>query len=132
MGLLGQDPAKPDLVIAANGGSDLIYLPNKDRKLSDRVVKGAAGTGLCKLVSLSMMLWDAFPAPCRWSRVNMRGKAVTPMPAIAVNFRSYATGCDEPTTCAVEVGDTVLRQGQGMHGSLQPRRYHELHGGGRA
>ncbi len=28
------------------------------------------------------------------------------------------TGCDEPTNCSVEVADTVLRQGQGMHGSF--------------
>jgi hypothetical protein len=27
-------------------------------------------------------------------------------------------GCDEPTNCSVEVADTVLRQGQGMHGSF--------------
>jgi hypothetical protein len=26
-------------------------------------------------------------------------------------------GCNEPTNCSVEVADTVLRQGQGMHGS---------------
>src|SRR6266702_4454173 len=36
-GVLGQDPAKPDLVVATNGGSDLIYLPNK--KLAERTVK---------------------------------------------------------------------------------------------
>ena len=35
-----------------------------------------------------------------------------------VNFRSYSTGCAEPTLCTVEVADTVLRQGQGMHGSF--------------
>jgi hypothetical protein len=35
-----------------------------------------------------------------------------------VNFRSYVAGCDEPTNCSVEVADTVLRQGQGMHGSF--------------
>jgi predicted AlkP superfamily pyrophosphatase or phosphodiesterase len=38
-GLIGKDPAKPDLVIATNGGSDLIYLPGKDRKLAGRTVK---------------------------------------------------------------------------------------------
>jgi hypothetical protein len=43
---------------------------------------------------------------------------VTPNPAIVVNFRSYVEGCDEPTNCSVEVADTVLRQGQGMHGSF--------------
>ena len=35
-----------------------------------------------------------------------------------VNFRSYASGCEQPTNCSVEVADTVLRQGQGMHGSF--------------
>ena len=35
-----------------------------------------------------------------------------------VNFRFFATGCEEPTNCSVEVADTVLRQGQGMHGSF--------------
>src|SRR6478672_6130108 len=38
-GVLGQDPAKPDIVIATNGGSDLVYLPNKDKKLAERVIK---------------------------------------------------------------------------------------------
>ena len=38
-GVLGKDPAKPDLVVATNGGSDLIYLPNKDKKLADRTIK---------------------------------------------------------------------------------------------
>src|SRR5712672_2162315 len=30
-GVVGQDPTKPELVIATNGGSDLIYLPNNDK-----------------------------------------------------------------------------------------------------
>src|SRR5205814_3550016 len=36
-GLLGENPEKPDVVVATNGGSDLIYLPNKDKKLAGRV-----------------------------------------------------------------------------------------------
>src|SRR4051812_26800604 len=38
-GVLGKDPAKPDVVVATNGGSDLIYLPGNDRKLAGRIVK---------------------------------------------------------------------------------------------
>src|SRR6185312_11038640 len=38
-GVLGNDPAKPDVVVATNGGSDLIYLPKKDRKIVARTVK---------------------------------------------------------------------------------------------
>jgi hypothetical protein len=43
---------------------------------------------------------------------------VTPQPSIVVNFRSYVEGCAVPSNCSVEVADTVLRQGQGMHGSF--------------
>jgi hypothetical protein len=59
-----------------------------------------------------------FPGTLPLSLLSLKGKAITPHPAIVVNFRSYALGCDEPTLCSVEVADTVLRQGQGMHGSF--------------
>jgi hypothetical protein len=52
------------------------------------------------------------------SQLNLEGNAVTPHPSIVVNFRSYAGDCGEPTNCSVEIADTVLRQGQGMHGSF--------------
>ena len=29
-----------------------------------------------------------------------------------------STGCDQPTNCPAQVADTVLQQGQGMHGSF--------------
>src|SRR5256714_4598333 len=52
------------------------------------------------------------------SQLGLKGKAVTPTPAIVVNFRSWSSGCEEPLNCSVHVADTVLRQGQGMHGSF--------------
>ncbi len=116
-GLLGQDPAKPDLVVATNGGSDLIYLPNNDKKLADRAIKALLEQDYVSGIFVDDKL-GRFPGTLPMSQVNLRGKAVTPTPAITVNFRSYATGCDEPTNCSVEVADTVLRQGQGMHGSF--------------
>jgi hypothetical protein len=60
----------------------------------------------------------AFPGTLRLSAISLRGAAVTPRPAIVVNFRSFSTGCDEPVLCAATVADTTLQQGQGMHGSL--------------
>jgi Type I phosphodiesterase / nucleotide pyrophosphatase len=116
-GVLGQDPAKPDLVVATNGGSDLIYLPNKDKKLADRTVKA-----LLEQDYVSGLFVDddlgKFPGTLPMSQLGLKGNAATPTPSIVVNFRSYTTGCDEPTNCSVEVADTVLRQGQGMHGSF--------------
>src|SRR5258705_1406714 len=116
-GVLGQDPAKPDLVVATNGGSDLVYIPNKDKKLATRTVKALLEQDYVSGLFVDDKL-GRFPGTLPLSQLNLRAKAVTPTPSIVVNFRSFATGCDEPVNCTVEVADTVLRQGQGMHGSF--------------
>jgi len=116
-GLLGNDPAKPDLVVATNGGSDLIYLPNKDRKLAERTVKALLEQDYVSGIFVDDDL-GKFPGTLPMSQLGLKGKAMTPNPSIVINFRSYTTGCDEPTNCSVEIADTVLRQGQGMHGSF--------------
>jgi hypothetical protein len=116
-GLLGKDPAKPDLVVATNGGSDLIYLPNRDKKLAERTIKALLDQDYVSGLFVDDKL-GRFPGTLEMSQLGLKGKAVTPNPSIVVNFRSYTTGCDEPTNCSVEVSDTVLRQGQGMHGSF--------------
>jgi arylsulfatase A-like enzyme len=116
-GVLGADPTKPDLVVATNGGSDLIYLPNKDKKLADRTIKALLEQDYVSGLFVDDAL-GRFPGALPMSQLALKGKAVTPNPSIVVNFRSYASGCDEPTNCSVEVADTVLRQGQGMHGSF--------------
>jgi Type I phosphodiesterase / nucleotide pyrophosphatase len=116
-GVLGQDPAKPDLVVATNGGSDLIYLPNKDKKLADRTIKALLDQDYVSGLFVDDAL-GRFPGTLPMSQINLKGKAVTPNPSIVINFRSFVAGCDVPTNCSVEVADTVLRQGQGMHGSF--------------
>jgi hypothetical protein len=116
-GVLGRNPAKPDLVVATNGGSDLIYLPNNDKKLADRTIKALLEQDYVSGIFVDDKL-GRFPGTLPMSQVNLRGKAATPTPSITVNFRSYAAGCAEPTNCSVEIADTVLRQGQGMHGSF--------------
>jgi arylsulfatase A-like enzyme len=114
---LGTNPDKPDLIIAANGGSDLIYIPSRNAKLAARVV-----ASLLKQDYVSGLFVDdrigKIPGTLPLSAIGLKGKAVTPIPSIVVNFRSFSTGCAEPTTCTVEVADTVLQQGQGMHGSF--------------
>jgi hypothetical protein len=116
-GLLGQDPAKPDLVIATNGGSDLIYLPKADKKLADRTIKALLEQDYVSGIFVDDKL-GRFPGTLPLSQIGLKGKAVTPTPSIVVNFRCFAQGCGEPTNCSVEISDTVLRQGQGMHGSF--------------
>src|SRR4051812_500910 len=116
-GVLGKDPTKPDLVIATNGGSDLIYIPGKDRKLADRTIKALLEQDYVSGIFVDDEFGN-FPGTLPMSQLGLKGKAVTPHPSIVVNFRSWSSGCDEPTNCSVQVADTVLRQGQGMHGSF--------------
>ncbi len=115
-GLLG-DPAKPEVIVAANGGSDLIYLPGHDRALLDRVLSALSAQDYVS----GLFVDDAFgpvPGTLPLSAIALKGHARTPTPAVAVNFASYALGCDDATLCGVEVADTGLQQGQGMHGSF--------------
>jgi hypothetical protein len=116
-GLLGENPEKPDVVVATNGGSDLIYIPSKDKKLADRVIKALLEQDYVSGIFVNDEL-GPFPGVLAMSTLGLKGKAVVPHPSIVVNFRSWSSGCEEPTNCSVQVADTVLRQGQGMHGSF--------------
>jgi len=116
-GLIGSDAMKPDVVVASNGGSDLVYVPGKDAALTARVV-----TALLAQDYVSGLFVDddlgTFSGTLPLSSINLRGASVTPRPSIVINFRSYAAGCDKPVMCAVSIADTALQQGQGMHGSF--------------
>jgi hypothetical protein len=116
-GILGHDPAKPDVVVAANGGSDLVYLPNGDHRLAARIVDALLAQDYVGGIFVDDAL-GTFAGTLPLSAINLHGHALTPRPAIVVSFRSFASGCNEPLLCAVEIADTGLQQGQGMHGSF--------------
>ena len=116
--LLGRDAAHPQLFVAANNGNDLLYLlPAGNRRLARRV----AGA-LLQQDYLSGLFVDrslgSIPGALTLDDVNLVGAAVMPRPSIVVNFRSFDTGCGEPTRCGVGIGDSAQAQGQGGHGSL--------------
>jgi hypothetical protein len=116
-GVIGSDPAKPDVVVAANGGSDLIYIPGKSAEITGKVVNALLAQDYVSGLFVDDAL-GSFPGTLPLSTINLKGSALTPHPSIVVNFRSYATGCDRPVMCAVNVADSGLQQGQGMHGSF--------------
>ena len=116
-GLIGTDPAKPDVVVASNGGSDLVYVPSKDPALTTKVVAALLAQDYVSGLFVDDEI-GSIPGTLPMSAVNLKGSSVTPRPSIVINFRSYATTCDRPVMCAVNVADTGLQQGQGMHGSF--------------
>jgi hypothetical protein len=117
-GLIGKDPSAPDVAVAANGGIDLVYLPQANAKewvgrIVDMLLTQDYVSGL--------FVDDKFgsiPGTLPLSAINLKGSAVTPVPAIVINFRSSAAGCGQPLMCAVSVADHALQQGQGMHGNF--------------
>ncbi len=116
-GLIGGDRAKPKVVVAANGGSDLIYVPDGDKAVAKRLVDFLLTQDYVSGLFVDAKL-GKFPGTLSLGDIALDGTAITPLPAIAVSFRSFDTICGEPVRCAVEVADTVLQQGQGMHGSF--------------
>jgi hypothetical protein len=116
-GLIGDDPAHPQVVVASNGGSDLVYLPSGDKELAAKIVAALSAQDYVSGLFVDDGL-GPIAGTLPLSAIALKGTAVTPMPAIAINFRSFALGCADPTVCGVEVADTGLQQGQGMHGSF--------------
>jgi len=116
-GLVGGDKANPKVVVAANGGSDLIYLPDGDKDTARRVIDALLTQDYVSGIFVDTKLGQ-FPGTLTLDDIALEGSAVTPHPAIAISFRSFDTVCGEPVRCTVEVADTILQQGQGMHGSF--------------
>ncbi len=116
-GLIGDEPGHPEVVVAANGGSDLIYLLNPDKLMAARITQALAAQDYTSGLFVDSRL-GSIAGTLPLSAIALEGAALTPMPAIVVNFRTFSTGCADPTTCGVEIADTVLQEGQGMHGSF--------------
>jgi hypothetical protein len=117
-GLLGNDIGQPEVIVAANGGSDLIYLPQSNAmQLAPAIVAFLERQDYVSGLFVDPRL-GTFPGTLPTTTVSLEGAAVTPHPGIAVSFRSFDTGCSLPERCTVEIADTTLQQGQGMHGSF--------------
>jgi hypothetical protein len=115
--LIGGDRNNPKVVVATNGGSDLIYLPDGDQAVAKRVIDFLLTQDYVSGVFVDSKL-GRYPGTLTLDDIALEGTAVTPHPAIAISFRSFDTVCGEPVRCTVEVADTVLQHGQGMHGSF--------------
>ncbi len=115
---LGADPQKPQVVVAGNGGADLIYLPGDNtQKLAGDIVKFLTTQDYVTAIFVNDGL-GKFPGALPMSDLNLMGAAKTPVPSIYVSFRSYAGDCENKLQCTVGIHDTPLKTGQGSHGSL--------------
>ena len=108
------------VVVAANGGSDLIYVIGKEKREIVRKVISFL-TGKTQDYVSGVFLDDAFgsiPGALPLSAIGLKGSTAVPTPTIVVSFRSFAARSDDPLGSQVTICDTILQQGQGMHGSF--------------
>jgi len=123
---LGKDANAPEVAIAANGGSDLIYLPGPNaRALAPRIVEALTRQDYTGAIFVDDQ-YGPIPGALPMSAVGLTGDARTPRPAIYVAFRSTSTGCADPELCGVVVADTDLSQGEGQHGSFGRQDTHNF------
>ncbi len=124
-GIIGATSDAPMAVVAANGGSDLIYTPGVDARAHAKAIfdhlLNAPYVGAL-FVNDDLLRGGNpkdFAGALPMSAIRYIGTATVPQPSILVGFRSFdAKDCNlGPELCAVEIADTNLQTGQGMHGS---------------
>jgi predicted AlkP superfamily pyrophosphatase or phosphodiesterase len=107
-------PHDARVIVAANGGSDLIYVP---RGGGPMIVDMA--TFLLAQDYVDAVFTDrAVPGALALRDINLWGSALTPRPAIVVALKSWALDPQDPLRTQIVVADNSLQEGQGMHGSF--------------
>jgi arylsulfatase A-like enzyme len=120
-GLLGSHVARPDgadarAIVAANGGSDLIYVPDGNAAMVQRIVDLLLTYDYVSGVFVD----DTFgqvPGTLPLSAIGLVGATKLPRPAIVVAFKVFYLNPDDLKT-AIQIADTTLQEGQGMHGGF--------------
>jgi len=118
-GFLSEDGENAKVLVVANGGSDLIYVPGNDKRPTvGKIVDALTNMDTISGIFVNDPIAD-IPGALPMSAINWRGTAKTPHPDIVVSFASHPiAGCKPLLMCAAEMADTSLSTGQGMHGTF--------------
>jgi arylsulfatase A-like enzyme len=120
-GLLGgtaviKDPIDARVIVTAGGGTDLIYIPDHDRALARKVIDFLSRQDYTGALFVDSA-FGSIPGALPMSAIALEGAAVMPRPSIVVSFKSFLLKQGDLLS-AVQVSDTVLQEGQGMHGGF--------------
>ena len=105
------------VVVVANGGSDLIYLPVHDPALLKRIADFLSRQDYIGGIFVSDE-YKNVPGALPTSSIGLIGSSLTPSPTIAVTFKTFSTDTKDPVMTGVQITDYPLQHGQGMHGSF--------------
>jgi hypothetical protein len=105
------------VVVVANGGSDLIYLPARDPALLKKIVAILTQQDYVGGIFVNDE-YKNVPGALPTSSIGLIGSSLTPSPTIAVTFKTFSTDSLDPVMTGVQITDYPLQHGQGMHGSF--------------
>lgn len=105
------------VVVAVNGGSDLIYLPSRDLELARKIVKFLTEQDYVGGIFVNDDYGNV-PGALPTSTLRLLGSSPLPSPTIVVTFKTFSTNSKMPYMTGVQITDSGLQQGQGMHGSF--------------
>lgn len=111
------DQTDAQVVVAGNGGSDLLYVPSQNRELVEKIVAFLAQQDYVG----GLFVNDRFgkmPGALPLSAIGLVGASRVPAPSIVVAFKTFPLDPGRPQMTAVQVADTSLQEGQGMHGGF--------------
>lgn len=123
--LLGGDAKRIDgsdaqVIVASNGGSDLLYVPSKSAETVHEMIKVLTRLDYVGGIFVDDVFCPAAsncPGTLPMSAIGMVGHSNVPRPAIVVSFKSFNRVSGDLQS-GVQVSDTTLQQGQGMHGGF--------------
>ena len=113
--ILNQADAK--VIVAGNGGSDLIYVPDKDARTVRAIVDFLTQQDYTGALFVDDQ-YGEIPGALPLSSIGLKGTALLPTPTIAVGFKTFGLDRTNPLMTAVQISDTPLQEGQGMHGGF--------------
>ena len=119
IGGMGRIADKTDAkaVVTANGGSDLIYLPDHDRVTLRKIVAFLTEQDYTGGLFVDDD-YGSVPGALPMSSIGLAGSSRTPRPSVAVAFKSFSIDPQDRLMSTVQVTDYYLQQGQGMHGGF--------------
>jgi arylsulfatase A-like enzyme len=120
-GLLGTVVSHPDgsdarAIVAANGGSDLIYVPDGNADTVRMIVQQLLAYDYVSGIFVDDR-FPGIPGTLPLSAIGLVGSTSLPRPAIVVGFKVFYLNADDIQT-AVQITDTPLLEGQGHHGGF--------------
>ena len=113
------DASDAQMIVASNGGSDLIYVPSGDPAIVQRAIDLLSTFDYVSGIFVDDKFCatpTACPGALRLSDIGLKGATTLPTPAIVVNFKVFYPSPDLQT--AIQISDTTLQEGQGMHGGF--------------